>query len=196
MSNTKTKSVNAAVLGMFTAVVIVLQLLSYLIKIGTFNLSLVLIPIVLAAVMYGPKYASVLGGVFGVIVVLASITGLDGGGHILFNSSPVLTSLVCIVKGVAAGFFAGLAANALKEKNLYAAVVLAAITAPIVNTGLFCISMVLFFKDTLTVWANGANIVYYIIFGLVGVNFLIEFAVNVILSPTVLSVTKALKKSH
>ena len=196
MSNTKTKSMNAALLGMFTAVVIVLQLLSYLIKIGTFNLSLVLIPIVLAAVMYGPKYASILGGVFGVIVVLASIAGLDGGGHILFNSSPVLTSLVCIGKGVAAGLFAGLMANALKGKNLYAAVVLAAITAPVVNTGLFCISMVLFFKDTLTVWANGANIVYYIIFGLVGVNFLIEFAVNVILSPTVLSVTKALKKAH
>ena len=196
MSNTKTKSMNAALLGMFTAVVIVLQLLSYLIKIGTFNLSLVLIPIVLAAVMYGPKYASILGGVFGVIVVLASVAGLDGGGHILFNSSPVLTSLVCIGKGVAAGFFAGLVANALKGKNLYAAVVLAAITAPVVNTGLFCISMVLFFKDTLTVWANGANIVYYIIFGLVGVNFLIEFAVNVILSPTVLSVTKALKKAH
>ena len=55
MSNAKTKSINAALLGMFTAITVVLQLMSYLVKIGTFNLSLVLVPIVLAAVMYGPK---------------------------------------------------------------------------------------------------------------------------------------------
>lgn len=194
MSKQANKSMNTALLGMFTAIVIVLQFMSYFIKIGTFNLSLVLIPIVLAAVLYGPKYGSILGGVFGVIVVIASIAGLDGGGNILFNSSPVLTTLVCLVKGIAAGFFAGLVANALKGKNLYLAVVLAAMTAPLVNTGLFCVSMVLFFKDTLTVWANGADLVYYIIFGLVGINFIIEFIVNVVASPAVLTVVKTLKK--
>ena len=54
--------------------------------------------------------------------------------------------------------------------------------------------MVLFFKDTLTAWANGADLVYYIIFGLVGINFLIEFAINVILSPAILSIAKGAKR--
>lgn len=194
MSNTKAKSMNAALLGLFTAIIIVLQLMSYLIKIGTFNLSLVLIPIVLAAVMYGPKYASILGGVFGVIVVIASVAGLDGGGNVLFQSSPVLTTLVCLLKGVAAGFAAGIIANALKGKNLYLAVILSAVTAPVVNTGIFTVSMLLFFKDTLTAWANGADLVYYVIFGLIGINFIIELVINAVLSPVVLSVSRAFKK--
>lgn len=194
MSNTKTKSMNTAVLGLFTAIVVVLQLMSYLIKIGTFNLSLVLIPIVLAAVMYGPKYSSILGGVFGVIVVIGCITGLDGGGNILFNSSPILTSLVCIIKGVAAGFISGIIANSLKKKSLYAAVILSAIAAPIVNTGLFALAMLFLFRDTLTVWAGGADLVYYVIFGLIGVNFLIELVINAVLSPVVLTVSRAFSK--
>lgn len=194
MSNTKAKSMNAALLGLFTAIVIVLQLMSYLIKIGTFNLSLVLVPIVLAAVMYGPKYSSILGGVFGAIVVIASVAGLDGGGNILFQSSPVLTTLICLVKGIAAGFVAGIIANSLKEKHLYPAVILSALAAPVVNTGIFTAGMFLFFKDTLTEWAGGADLVYYVIFGLIGINFIIELVINAVLSPVVLSVSRALKK--
>lgn len=194
MSNTKAKSVNIAILGLFTAITVVLQLMSYFIKIGTFNLSLVLIPIVLAAVMYGPKYGSVIGGVFGVIVVIASIAGLDGGGNILFQSSPVLTILVCLVKGIAAGFVSGIIANALKGKSLFAASVLAAVAAPVVNTGIFTLSMFLFFNDTLTAWAGGTDVVGYVITGLIGVNFIIEFVINLVLSPVIIAVTRAFKR--
>ncbi len=193
MSISKNK-VNPALMGMFTAITVVLQLLSYAIKIGTFNLSLVLIPIVLAAVLYGPKYGAVLGAVFGVVVTLTSAFGLDAGGHILFQSSPILTSLVCIFKGAFAGLFAGLIATPIKGKNIYLAVMLAAIIAPLTNTGLFVASMFIFFKDTLTVWAGGADIVYYAIVGLVGVNFIIELIINIALSPAVLRVTKAVQK--
>jgi len=89
MSNLKSKSMRASVLGLFTAVTIVLQLLSYVIKIGTFNLSLVLIPIVLAAVLYGPKYGAVLGGVFGLCSVWANTTT---PGLLSFAFSPFMTT--------------------------------------------------------------------------------------------------------
>ena len=179
---------------MFAAITVVLQLLSYAVKIGTFNLSLVLIPIVLVAVLYGPKQGAIIGAVFGVIVTIASATGLDLGGNVLFLSSPVLTTLVCIGKGVFAGFFAGLIANPLKSKNVYLAVILAAVIAPVTNTGLFVLSMFAFFRDTLTVWANGADVVYYAIVGLIGINFVIELIINLVLSPVVLRVTKAFSK--
>ena len=65
MENTRKQTRNTAVLGMFAAVIVVLQLLSYAIKIGAFNLSLVLIPIVLGAYLYGAKTGAVLGGIFG-----------------------------------------------------------------------------------------------------------------------------------
>lgn len=190
----KNKSMNVAILGLFAAITIVLQILSYAIKIGTFNLSLVLIPIVLAAVLYGPKYGSILGAVFGAVVAFASALGFDGGGHILFQSAPILTTLVCIAKGTLAGLFAGLVATPIKKKNVYLSVLAAAIIAPITNTGLFVASMFIFFKDTLTVWASGADLVYYAIVGLIGVNFIIELVINLVLSPAVLRVTRALQR--
>ena len=191
--NNKQKTANIAIIGMFSAVTVVLQLLSYGIKIGTFNLSLVLIPIVLGAYLYGPKVGAILGGVFGAVVTICCFTGLDAGGYILVSASPFLTSAVCLLKGIAAGLASGLVAKALKAKNEYLAVVLAALTAPIVNTGLFVGAMFIFFKDILASWAGGANIVTYAITGLVGVNFIIEFTVNAVMAPSLLRIVKAVK---
>lgn len=194
MSNTRKQTKNIAVLGVFAAVIVALQVLSYVIKIGTFNLSLVLIPIVLGAYLYGPKIGAILGGVFGIVVTICCAFGLDGGGYILISASPFLTILVCIVKGVAAGWCSGLIANALKGKNPYLSIMLSAIAAPVVNTGLFVAAMFLFFKDTLAAWAGGQDILTYAITGLVGINFIIEFTINVIMAPSLLRVTKAIKK--
>ena len=47
------KSQKVAVYGLFTAIVVVLQLLSYSLKAGTFNLSFVLIPNILGGYLYG-----------------------------------------------------------------------------------------------------------------------------------------------
>lgn len=190
MSKTK----QTATLGMFTAIIVVLQLISYVVKIGTFNLSLVLIPIVLGAYLYGAKVGAFLGTVFGVVVTICCFTGMDSGGYILVSASPILTSLICIVKGTAAGFLSGLAANLLKGKNDTLAIMVCAIIAPVANTGIFCAAMVLFFKDILTSWAGGTNLVTYIIVGLTGVNFVIELVLNIITAPALLQVQKAIKR--
>ncbi len=194
MNSNKQQTKSIAILGMFSAVTVVLQLLSYAIKIGTFNLSLVLIPIVLGAYLYGVKVGAILGGVFGLVVTVCCFTGLDGGGYILVTASPFITSAVCIIKGVAAGTMSALVAKALKNKNEYLAIVLAALTAPVVNTGLFVTAMFVFFKDILASWAGGANVVTYAITGLVGANFIIEFTINAVMAPSLLRVTKAVKR--
>lgn len=194
MENNKQKAKNIAVLGMFSAVTVVLQLLSYAIKIGTFNLSLVLIPIVLGAYLYGVKVGAILGGVFGAVVTICCFAGMDGGGYILVSASPFLTSVVCMVKGIAAGVASALVAKAFKGKNTYLAIVLAALSAPIVNTGIFVSAMFIFFKDILSVWAGGTNVIAYAITGLIGINFIIEFTINAVMAPSLLRVIKALKK--
>ena len=108
---------NVAVLGVFAAVIVVLQLLSYSVKVGPFNLSFVLVPIVLGAVLYGPKTGALLGAIFGVVVVVCCFTGLDVGGYILITANPWLTSLICIVKGALAGLSAGLVAHSPLRKS-------------------------------------------------------------------------------
>lgn len=194
MSNTSKKATNTAILGMFSAIIVVLQLLSYFIKIGTFNLSLVLIPVVLGAYLYGAKFGAILGGVFGVTVTVCCFTGLDAGGYILVTASPLITSLVCIIKGVAAGFAAGIISKAFGGKKSYLTIMLCAVAAPLVNTGLFVSAMFIFFKDILASWAGGTNIVTYAIVGLVGINFIIELVLNIVMAPSLLRVSKAIKR--
>ena len=70
---------------------------------------------------------------------------------------------------------------------------LTAIVAPLVNTGLFVIAMFAFFKDILSQWAGGTNVVTYAIVGLVGVNFIIELVINIVMAPAMLRVSKSLK---
>jgi len=69
--------------------------------------------------------------------------------------------------------------------------ILSAITCPIVNTGIFLICCLIFFMPTITEWANGlgfTSVGAYMIFGLVGANFLFELLTNAILSPAIIKI--------
>lgn len=194
MSNTKGKSNNTAMLGLFCAIIIALQTISYFVKIGAFNLSLVLIPIVIGAYLFGTRFSTILGTVFGFIVALCSVLGLDGGGLILFQTSPILTVLVCILKGTLAGLAAGAVIKLLKNKNEYLAVICAAIVTPVVNTGVFIAVTTLFIKDGLAKLSGGTEYIYILITSVILVNFLFELALNVVIAPSLLRISKALKK--
>ncbi len=64
MSKTKEKTLMLAVMGVLTAIVIVLQALAIGIRFGTFSITLVLVPIVVGAALYGWKAGAWLGLVF------------------------------------------------------------------------------------------------------------------------------------
>lgn len=189
------KTVRLTQLSILAALIVVLQLMSYGIKIGTFNLSLVLIPLVVGGVLFGVRSGAILGFVFSVVVIIGCISGMDVGGNILWNVDPLLTALVCLVKGIAAGA-AGAAVAALFRKwgKPVVGVIAAAVTVPIVNTGLFTLAMWFLFRETLIGWAAGQDVVYYIFFGLIGTNFLIEFALNVILAPVMERIVSAVRR--
>ena len=184
-------------MAIFTALVVVLQLIAGVIKIGAFSPSLVLIPIVIGAASYGWKSGVWLGGVFGLVVLIGCITGTDIGGNMMWNYNAAVTALICMVKGIAAGALAGLAYQALQKKNQILATVAAAVVCPVVNTGLFTIGAVAVFKPVLLKWAeaNGYvdDLLAYIFLGMIGVNFLIEVGINLVLSPVIVRVLKIKK---
>lgn len=189
------KTVRLAEISILAALVVVLQVLSYALPAGTFNLSLVLIPIVVGGVLFGVSVGSALGAVFGAVVLIACIFGFDKGGNVLWNVSPLLTSVVCLGKGIAAGA-AGAAVAALfkKLKLSVVGIFAAAITVPLVNTGLFVTGMWFLFRETLIAWAGGQDVVYYVFFVLVGVNFLIEMGVNIVLAPVTKRIIMAVRR--
>ena len=182
-------------ISILTAIVVVLTVLCNFIKFGPFSITLALAPIIIGAALYGRKAGAILGGVFGLVVVITGLLGFDGGTVLFLCSQNALaTVLICLVKGTAAGFLAGLTYEALAKKSRLAGVITAGIVCPVVNTGLFILGMLLCFYDVLSSWASGASLIYYLIFGLTGVNFLIELAVNLILSSTLVRIIKVGEK--
>ncbi len=171
-------------LGLLTALVAVLQALAISIRFGVFNITLVLVPIIVGAALYGWMAGAWLGLIFGIIVLVT-----DAGVFLAVNVPG--TIITCILKGVAAGAIAGLVYRAVSRKNKLFAVVLAGIAAPVTNTGIFLIGCRLFFYETIRSWAAAAgmeNAGAYMIVGLVGINFVVELAINLVLSTAIVQI--------
>jgi len=187
--NSKTK--NMVGVGLFTAIVVVLQFLGGGIKFGMFSISLVLVPIVVGAALYGWKSGAWLGFAFGAAVLFSG----DAAAFLVID--PIATVLVVLVKGAACGLAAGLLYQLLAKINNTAAVFAAAIICPIVNTGVFLLGCQLFFLDTVAEWGAAMgyeNAAAYMFFGLAGLNFLIELGVNIVLAPVIVRLIRIGKK--
>lgn len=193
MKNNKIKRM--AAIALLMALVVVMQFISGLIPpVGGFSFSLVLIPIVLGAALYGPSAGALLGATFGIVVYINCVTGADVGGAMVFQANPVLCFLVVMGKGMLAGVASGFAYKLLKGVNPYIAMLCAAIICPVVNTGVFIACMLLFFVDVLNAWAQGGALAGYILTGLVLVNFVPELIINIVFSPASASIAHIVKK--
>ncbi len=165
--------------GLLTAIVVVLQLIGSAIKLGAFSVSLVLIPIVVGASLYGVLSGAWLGLAFGVMVLSS------GDASVFLAVDPFATGVIVLLKGMLAGLAAGAAYKAVEKKNKAVGTIFAAIVCPFVNTGVFLVGCSIFFLDTLKEWAGGGNAFAFMITGLVGLNFFFELGVNLILGPTI-----------
>ena len=177
-----------------TAVVVVLQVMAILTRaiLPAFAINLVLIPIVIGSAIGGIKVGAWLGFVSGVAVLVsgdaASFLSISIGG----------TIAVVLLKGLASGVASALVYRIFENKNKYLAVIAAAIVCPVVNTGVFILGCFAFFMDTIRAWGSAMgfeNAFAYIILGMIGINFIIELVLNIILSPTVIRLL-AIKEKH
>ncbi len=189
----KKMSTKTMVLGaLLTALVLVLQFMGAAIRFGTFSISLVLIPIVIGAVTCGKSIGSWLGLVFGIAVLVSG----DAAPFMAVNVPG--TIITVLAKGTLCGFVAGLTYQALRKliHSEYLSAVISALICPVINTGVFLLGCKLFFMETITVWAGGTNVGKYMIFVLVGGNFLFEMAVNIIFAPVIVHLLKILNKER
>ncbi len=195
MIKTKEKTLKMVSLGILSAIIIVLQVITTYFPTKPFAITLSLIPIIIGSALFDEKAGAFLGGVFSVVVIAMCIIGADVGGAMVWNANPFLCVLVCMLKGVAAGYVSGLLFRLVNKKSTILATVVAGFTAPIVNTGIFSLGMLLFFKETLAAWAGGSDLLYYVIFTMTGINFLVELGVNMVLSPIIVKIIDAINKS-
>ncbi len=199
MSTQKQNNIQRLVImAVMVALVAVLQYFGGAIAIpGTgLSISLTLVPIVLGAILYGPAFGGVLGFVFGLMVSISVLQGAAGPlAASMFYERPILTIFLCLLKGAASGFVSGLLAKALMKKHFTLGVLSAAMIAPVVNTGIFCLGLAVFYREIALQAAAGASLLAFLFVAIVGVNFVLEFAVNVICAPVLVRIISALKKS-
>ena len=187
MSNTSQKTKKLTVLALLTAIVVVLQALAISIRFGIFTVTLVLAPIIVGAALYGAVAGAWLGFVFGVVVVLT-----DAGPFLAV--SVIGTIITCVSKGVLSGLAAGGMYRLLEKKNSLVASICAGVCAPVVNTGVFLIGCRLFFYDTVAAWGAAVgfeNTALYMIVSFVGINFLVELGINLVLSSAIVQIIRA-----
>ena len=195
MKNEKhTSVVRLTSLALLAALIVVLQTVASGIKIGPVPISLTLVPIVVGAILFGPGAGAFLGGVFGVVCLIAGIAGTDQFTNLLWVANPFWLTVVCVGKAVLCGWVAELVYRALEKRQTLGCII-ASICAPIVNTGVFAIGMLTVFKSILQDYAGGTDIVYYFFVFFIGVNFLVEFGVNTILSAAIARIVKAVEQS-
>ena len=190
--NTALSTKDLVLLALLTALVAILSYFGGFIKIGGLaSISLTLIPVVIGAVLCGPMAGAWLGGVSGVVFFMTADAafwlGLSVPG----------TIITVMVKGIAAGLCAGLVYQLLEKRNRYLAIAASAIVAPIVNTGIFIIGCLVFFIDTVSAFAEAESmsIGAYLILFFVGLNFVFELIVNVVLSPAIARVIEVAEKT-
>ena len=133
-------------LALLAALIVVLQTVASGIKIGPVPISLTLVPIVVGAILFGPGAGAFLGGVFGVVCLIAGIAGTDQFTNLLWVANPFCLTVICVGKAVLCGWVAGLVYRALEKRQTLGCIA-AAICAPIVNTGVFAIGMLTVFKS-------------------------------------------------
>lgn len=192
---------NIAYMGILTALEIVLLFFGSAIPVGsggaTLNFSLV--PIVVGAILLGPVAGGVLGLISGIVISVMVVVGMQGPVfYFLFQQQPVMIILICLLKTTAAGVVSGWLYRLIAKKNQPVAVFVSALSAPVVNTGLFILGCLCIGKAIelsaveFGLAYNSAFAIIILVF--VTYNFFIEFAINLILSPALSTVVRVVEK--
>lgn len=183
-----------AVLAVLTAIVIILQA-AVVIPLGPFTVTLTMLPIIIGAIMYGPLGGAVLGTVFGAVVSIQVLTGAAGAfSTAMLEYQPAATILICLLKGIAAGLAAGAFFRLFRKVSFYFGVVMAAVIAPVVNTGIFSVGCLTIFRSLIQdARGTGSNLLLVFLTTFIGLNFLVEFGINVALTPVVMRIFRAVK---
>lgn len=194
MKNESVKKITG--IAILIAIEIVLQIIGNYVAIGPISLNLALIPIALCAIMYGPLAGGLIGLVNGILILFAPSTQ---GLFLVY--APVGTVFTCLLKCTIAGLVSGLVYELISKKNDLVAVIVASLLVPVVNTGLFALASMTIIVEAvrqaqILLNSTGMNFYRFLFLIFIGWNFIFEFGITAVLSPTVYKVLKIVRKEE
>ncbi len=184
LRNSRAKDI--AIIGIFSALVIVLQLLAELTRVLGLPISIALglLPVLVGSMLRGIKTGAIIGGVFGLVsLVLAAILASSMPNS---TASVIVNPLVSLFPRIMVGVFTALTYRALTKKGVsskpkrYAYAALSGLVGVVTNTVLF-LSMFLAFSYG-KVYEDATINFTWVITAVVAINTLIEVVAFPILS--------------
>lgn len=183
-------------LAILTAIIFILGLtkLGY-IQFGVIEITTVLIPVAIGAIILGPGAGAFLGAMFGLTSFIQCF-GMSPFGAALLAVNPILTFITCMIPRILCGWLAGLVFKAFSNFKGKGAKILSfpvsALSCAVFNTVFFVISFMLLFSSTsfMTELRAGRALMPFLAW-FVGLNGLVEAIVCFIVAA---AVAKALAK--
>ena len=176
-------------LAMLSAIILLMAFtpLGYL-KIGPLEITFLMIPVVLGAVLMGPLDGAILGAVFGATSFIQCF-GFSAFGATLLGINPFYTFILCLVPRILIGLVSGYLFILLEKLHVNQVVsyALAGLAGALTNTVFFVGFLILFFGNSAYIQSFGENLIA-IVGVLVTTNSLIE-AVTCTVMVTILAKT-------
>lgn len=173
-------------LSVLIAILLLLELTGLgMIKTAGLEITIMLVPVIVGAIVMGPAAGALLGGVFGLISFWECF-GKSAFGVVLMGINPIFTFLVCVPTRILAGWICGLVFKGLSKldkSNLWSFGA-AGLIGALCNTALFMSMLCLCFYHTEYIQgfaaALGSSNAFLFVIAFVGVNGLVEGAVCLI----------------
>lgn len=201
-NNSKTRTQKMVQLAILVAVMLIFAYtpLGYF-KAGPIEITFMVLPVAIGAIILGPASGAILGGIFGVTSFIQCF-GASPFGALLLGINPILTFLTCMLPRLLCGWLSGLIFKALhrSERMKTAPYFIAALTTALFNTLFFVLCIVEFFwkndtfLTTMGSWQLPTDSVWLFLIAFVGLNGIVEAIVNFIAAGTVSKVLSKVVK--
>ncbi len=187
------KKVNSQTLKMVQMAILIAIMLVFAftpigyLKVGFIEITFMVLPVAIGAIICGPTGGAVLGGIFGITSFIQCF-GMSPFGTFLLGLNPWLTFVTCLIPRILCGWLSGLLFKALNkiDKTKVASYFAASLSTALLNTLFFMLFIVVFFwKDAgfigkMAEWKISTDTVWVFLVGFVGINGVVEAIVNFI----------------
>lgn len=170
------------------AVMIVLGFtpLGYL-KVGAIEITLMVLPVAVGAVVLGPLAGAILGGFFGLTSFIQCF-GMSVFGTLIFSISPIGAFVTCMIPRILCGWLSGLIFQVFRkvDKTKLLSIFAGSLSTAVLNTLFFMTALLLLFwkspafTDTMASWGVATESVGAFLIVFIGVNGVVEALVNVV----------------
>ncbi|MFT4146402.1 MAG: ECF transporter S component [Mobilitalea sp.] len=187
----RNKTLKMVQLALFIAIIVLMAFtpIGY-IKTPGLEITLIVVPVTVGAILLGPAAGAILGGVFGITSFIQCF-GMSPFGAALLAINPIGTFILCLIPRILMGWLSGVCFAALKkiDKTKSISYAVANLVGPLLNTVLFMTTLVLIFysSDYIQGMVNSLNATNPFAFavGFVAVNGLIEMVICFVLGTAV-----------